>query len=81
MTALQVEPAQTSFAETAESGYTIRMKHDTLFDGTDEAAETKADARAEADVSAGRLVSHGAVKRWLKSWGKAERLPRPKSGE
>lgn len=57
------------------------MKHETLFDGTDAQAERQADTRAEADVAADRLVSHGAVKRWLKSWGKANRLPRPRPGE
>ena len=57
------------------------MKHETLFDGTDDAAEAKADARAEADAAAGRLISHSAVKRWLKSWSRAERTPRPRAGE
>lgn len=57
------------------------MKHETLFDGTDAQAEACADTRAEADVAADRLVSHGAVKRWLKSWGRSERLPRPHAEE
>ena len=61
--------------------YIAGMKHETLFDGTDEAAEAKADARAEADVAAGRLVSHGAAKRWLMRWRRADRLPRPRAGE
>ena len=44
-------------------------------------AEAKADARAEADVQAGRLISHEAVRRWLVSWGGAKRLPRPRAGD
>jgi predicted transcriptional regulator len=38
----------------------------------------EAEARAEADVEAGRLISHNAVRRWLSSWGSAKRLPRPR---
>jgi predicted transcriptional regulator len=38
-------------------------------------------ARAEADIAAGRLVSHEAVKRWLTSWGTPNELPAPKCGE
>jgi len=41
-------------------------------------AETRSEARAEADVEAGRLISHKAVRRWLLSWGSDERLPRPR---
>ena len=44
-------------------------------------AEAAADARAEGDVRAGRLISHQAMTRWLKSWGKAERLPKPIAGD
>ena len=54
---------------------------ETLFDGADETAEAKADARAEADVAANRLISHAAVKSWLKSWGRADRAPRPRAGK
>lgn len=52
-----------------------------IFDEIDEAAEAAADARAEADIAAGRVVSHEAVSRWLLSWGTANPLPRPKCGE
>ena len=52
-----------------------------IFDEIDEAAEAAADARAEADIAAGRVVSHEAVSRWLSSWGTANPLPRPKCGE
>jgi predicted transcriptional regulator len=44
-------------------------------------AETRSEARAEADFAAGRVISHGAVRRWLRSWGSAKRLPRPRVGD
>ena len=53
----------------------------TLFDSSDAGAEDKADARAEADAREGRLISHGAVRRWLSSWGSAKPLPRPRRGD
>ncbi|CAN5446486.1 hypothetical protein BH09PSE4_BH09PSE4_23740 [soil metagenome] len=53
----------------------------TLFDSVDPAAEAEADARADADVRAGRVISHGAVKRWLGSWGTDRQLPRPEIGD
>ena len=43
--------------------------------------ERRLEARAEADVKAGRLISHEAVRRWLSSWGSAKRLPRPRVGD
>ena len=52
-----------------------------LFDTADVEAEQRADARAEASVRAGRIISHNAVKRWLASWGSAKRLPRPRVGD
>jgi predicted transcriptional regulator len=52
-----------------------------LFEREDPKAEAEADARAEADVRAGRLIGHGAVRRWLASWGKAKPLPRPCAGD
>jgi predicted transcriptional regulator len=52
-----------------------------LFDLPDAEAEAKSEARAEADVAAGRLISHGAVRRWLASWGTAKPLPRPRVGD
>jgi len=51
------------------------------FDARDAAAEAESEARAEADVAAGRLISHGAVRRWLGSWGTGARLPRPRIGD
>lgn len=53
----------------------------TLFESVDPAAEAAADERAEADVAAGRLISHDAVKRWVASWGSDAPLPRPRIGD
>ena len=52
-----------------------------LFEVNDPVAEAAADARAEADVKAGRLISHDAAKRWIASWGSAKPLPRPQIGD
>jgi predicted transcriptional regulator len=52
-----------------------------LFDTSDAATEATADARAEADAAAGRVVSHSAVRRWLGSWGSGARTPRPRAGD
>jgi predicted transcriptional regulator len=52
-----------------------------LFDQIDDDAEAAADARADADVAAGRVVSHEAMKRWLLSWGTPDESPAPKCGE
>ena len=56
-------------------------RDDALFDTSDPAAEAEADARADADVNNGRLISHDAVKLWLSSWGSPEPLPRPRVGD
>jgi hypothetical protein len=48
-----------------------------LFDQSDPAAEAAADARADADVQAWRLISHDTVKPWIASWGTDKSLPRP----
>lgn len=53
----------------------------TLFEESDPAAEAAADARAEADVAAGRLIGHDSVRRWLASWGSGARSPRPRVGD
>jgi predicted transcriptional regulator len=56
------------------------MKHErSIFD--DPEAEAASEARAEADVREGRLISNEAVMRWLKAWISGERLPRPKVGD
>lgn len=52
-----------------------------IFDEIDEEAEERALAEAEADFAAGRVISHEAVVRWLKSWGTPDELPPPKCGE
>jgi predicted transcriptional regulator len=52
-----------------------------LFDVDHPVAEAAADARAEADVNAGRLISHEAVKRWISPWSSARPLPRPRVGD
>jgi len=56
------------------------MKSDRdLFDSPE--AEARAEARAEQDISDGRVITHNAVRRWLKSWGSEKRLPRPHVGD
>jgi predicted transcriptional regulator len=52
-----------------------------IFDEVDEAAEAAADARAEADVAAGRVISHEAMSRWLSSWAEGDPKPPPEVGE
>ncbi len=34
-----------------------------------------------ADVRAGRIISHEAVKAWVASWGTANELPPPEPGQ
>lgn len=53
----------------------------TIFDEIDEAAEAAADARAEADVAAGRVISHEAMSRWLTSLAEGYPKPPPEVGE
>lgn len=50
-----------------------------LFEEVDEAAEAAADAEAEADIAAGRLIPHEDVALWLDTWGRPEFKPAPKS--
>jgi len=56
-----------------------------LFDfedvSADEAQLDAATLRGLADIEAGRVVSHEAVLRWVKSWSSPNPLPRPKCGE
>lgn len=47
----------------------------------DEAELDAATLRGLADIEAGRVVSHEAVLRWVKSWSSPNPLPRPKCGE
>jgi len=52
-----------------------------LFDEIDEAAEHDADARAAADVAAGRTVSQKAMRAWLLSWGTPDEKSPPDDGD
>jgi predicted transcriptional regulator len=52
-----------------------------IFDEVDQAFEDAADAEAEADIAAGRVISHEAMKAWLLSWGTANELPPPEIGD
>lgn len=53
----------------------------TLFDEIDADAERAADLRAEADVAAGRTISHKAMRAWLLSWGGPDESPPPADGD
>ena len=57
------------------------MTEPAIFDETDEDAEDAADAEALADVEAGRLISHEAMRAWLLSWGTPDKLPPPSIGD
>jgi predicted transcriptional regulator len=52
-----------------------------LFDEVDDTAEAIADARAEADVAAGRVISHEAMKAWILSWGTSDEKSPPVAGD
>jgi len=52
-----------------------------IFDEIDQAAEDAADAEGLADIEAGRVISHDAMKRWLLSWGTPDELPPPAVGD
>jgi predicted transcriptional regulator len=61
--------------------YPTMTREKSLFEERDPAAEAAADARAEADLKAGRVVGHDAVKRWIASLGTDAPLPRPRAGD
>ena len=48
-----------------------------IFDEVDVDADMAADAEGLADLEAGRVIGHDAMKAWLLSWGTAEELPPP----
>ncbi len=48
-----------------------------IFESVDEDTEARALAEGDADILAGRIVSHDEVVKWLKSWGKPDELPCP----
>ncbi len=52
-----------------------------VFDIADTEADEAATQRGLADIEAGRVISHEAVKRWLLSWGTDNELPPPKCGD
>lgn len=52
-----------------------------MFDIADTEADEAATLRGLADVAAGRVISHEAVKRWLLSWGTENELPPPECGD
>ena len=52
-----------------------------IFEPADDEAEERALAEAEAQIAAGKFISHEAVRRWLLSWGTPDELPPPKCGE
>ncbi|MBX3484654.1 MAG: CopG family transcriptional regulator [Phenylobacterium sp.] len=52
-----------------------------VFDIADDEADELAALEGEAQLDAGRYVSHEAVVHWLRSWGTPDKLPPPKCGE
>lgn len=49
-----------------------------IFDRPDEDdADALADAEADADLAAGRVVDHAEVAAWLAKWGTAAETPAP----
>lgn len=52
-----------------------------IFEDVDEAADEAADAEGIADLEAGRVISHEAMKAWLLSWGTPNKLPAPQVGD
>jgi len=49
-----------------------------IFDEVGIDADIAADAEGLADLDAGRVISHEAMKAWLLSWGTTEELPPPR---
>lgn len=50
-----------------------------IFDIADDDAERRAEAAADADVEAGRVVPHERVREWLKTVGTPNQKPTPYS--
>ena len=48
-----------------------------IFEEPDPEAEAAADARARADVAAGRVIPHDKVVAWLRTWGTPGEGPPP----
>ncbi len=53
------------------------VREPAIFETVDEAA----DAEGIADLDAGRVISHDAMKAWLLSWGTPNKLPPPEVGD
>lgn len=49
----------------------------TIFDAIDDEADRLAEAVADADVEAGRVVPHARVREWLKTLGTPDQQPAP----
>jgi predicted transcriptional regulator len=47
------------------------------FDPVDDEVESRAIAKARAEIAAGQGVPHTEVIKWLESWGKPNELPAP----
>lgn len=52
-----------------------------FFDEVDEEENERRIAEADADIAAGRVISHEAMLRWIKSWGTPDELPPPQCGD
>lgn len=51
-----------------------------IFDQLDPDAAAFADARAEGDIRAGRLVGHAEVAAWPANWGTGDERPARRNG-
>lgn len=49
-----------------------------IFSERDPEAQAARDARADADIAAGRGVDHEIVGAWLRKWGTPEETPAPR---
>jgi hypothetical protein len=52
----------------------------TLFEKPDPKVKDVVLEEAESAIAKGRVISHDAVRKWLRSWGKLDELPPPKCG-
>ena len=77
-----LEPGAVAFSRATACGTFIAMKPESAtFDVPDEAHDARRLAEALADVAAGRVISHKAMKAWLLSWGTPDELPPPQVGD
>ena len=62
--------------------YADRMKPEpAIFDDVDEVYDASTIAEGLADIEAGHVIGHKAMKAWLLSWGAPNELPSPKVGD